>query len=353
MAWTDIAIVGWAQTPSVARTSLTEPQLCMRANLDAIAKAGIGRRDIGFTCAGSCDYLTGGPFAFVQNLDAAGAWPPISESHVEMDGAWALYEAWVRLQHGDIDLALVFGSGKSSPSNPAELYPQQLDPYYLEPLGLDPTSIGALQARALLEAGKTSEKELAEIAARSRNAAKGNPNAQLSGDEDAAALLAADYVCDPLRAHDIAPVSDGAAAIILATAEKARSLTEHPVYIRGLAHRIEVHQPGMRDLTSSPSTAAAAKAAGLDGGGLDVAELCALTTAQEVILAQALGLSDSTTINPSGGALTANPVMATGLVRIMEAAQRSADGSAHRAVAHATNGQALQHNLICILEGES
>jgi acetyl-CoA acetyltransferase len=351
MAANDIAIVGWAQTPSVALSRSTEPVLCMEANLAAIAMAGIDRRDIGFTCAGSCDYLTGGPFAFVQNLDAAGAWPPISESHVEMDGAWALYEAWVRLQHGDIDLALVFGSGKSSPSDPAVLFPQQLDPYYLAPLGLDPVSIGALQARTLLDSGRATEEAFAEVAARSRNSARSNPNAQVSGSEDAATLLKADYLANPLRAHDVAPVSDGAAAIVMATAEKARQLTKHPVYIRGLEHRIEVHQPGMRDLSRSPSTTAAAKAAGLNGGAIDVAELCALTTAQELILREALGLGAGTTINPSGGALTANPVMATGLVRIIEAAQRVADGSAHRALAHAANGQGLQHNLVAILEG--
>jgi acetyl-CoA acetyltransferase len=352
MAATDIAIVGWAQTPSVERSTATEPQLCMEANLAAIAKAGIERRDIGFTCAGSCDYLTGGPFAFVANLDAAGAWPPIAESHVEMDGAWALYEAWVRIQHGDIDLALVFGSGKSSPSNPLELYPQQLDPYYLEPLGLDPLSIGAIQARALLDAGKATEADFAAAAARSLRDAMSNPNAQASGDHDPADLLKADYVCAPLRAHDVAPVSDGAAAIILATADRARALTDSPVFIRGIDHRIEVHQPGMRDLTSSPSTTAAAKKAGLNGGQIDVAELCALFTSQEVILRDALGLGASTTINPSGGPLGANPVMATGLVRIIEAAQRVADGTAGRALAHVTNGQGLQHNLVCILEGD-
>ena len=78
---------------------------------EAIARSGIDRRSIGFTCSGSADYLAGASFAFVGNLEATGAWPPISESHVEMDGAWALYEAWVRLQHGDIDSALVFSSG--------------------------------------------------------------------------------------------------------------------------------------------------------------------------------------------------------------------------------------------------
>jgi acetyl-CoA acetyltransferase len=348
----DIAIVGWGQTPAVRRTGTTEPQLCLEANLAAIKSAGIERDQIGFTCAGSCDYLTGGPFAFVSNLDAAGAWPPIRESHVEMDGAWALYEAWVRLQHGDIDIALVFGSGKSSPSSPIELYPQQLDPYYLEPLGLDPTSIAALQARALIDSGKAKERDFAEVVARSRRAAKSNPNAQVAGDYDVDTLLSADYVCAPLRRHDLPPISDGAAAIVLATADRARSLVDHPVFIRGIDHRIDVHQPGMRDLTSSPSSASAARNAGLGAGPVDVAEVHATFSPQEIVLREAFGLGDDVDVNPSGGPLAANSVMASGLVRIIEAAQRVANGSAHRALAHATNGQALQHNLVCILEGE-
>jgi acetyl-CoA acetyltransferase len=153
MAATDIAVVGYAQTPSVRRARESEVQLLVPIVTEALARAGLDRREVGFTCAGSCDYLTGGPFAFVSNLEAAGAWPPISESHVEMDGAWALYEAWVRLQHGDIDTALVFGSGKSSPSKPDEMWAQQLDPYYLAPLGVDPASLAGIQARALLDSG--------------------------------------------------------------------------------------------------------------------------------------------------------------------------------------------------------
>ena len=348
----DIAIVGWGQTPSVRRSSATEPQLCFSAVQSAIAASNVDLREIGFTCSGSCDYLTGGPFAFVSNLEAAGAWPPISESHVEMDGAWALYEAWVRLQHGDIDTALVFGSGKSSPSNPVDLYPQQLDPYYLAPLGLDPVSMAAMQARALLDSGKATERQFAEVAVRSRRAAASNPMAQVSGDDDVDALLAEDYVCDPLRRHDLPPISDGAAAVVLATADRARELVERPVFIRGLDHRIEPHQLGMRDLTSSTSTTAAARAAGLAAGPVEVAELSATFTPQELILRDALGLDDAVSVNPSGGALAANPVMATGLIRIIEAARRIAEEGRHRALAHATGGQCLQHNLVCILEGD-
>ena len=81
---------------------------------DALAAVGLTRDDVGFWCSGSADYLTGAPFAFVSQLEATGAWPPVSESHVEMDGAWALYEAWVRLQHGDIDVAVVYAAGRST-----------------------------------------------------------------------------------------------------------------------------------------------------------------------------------------------------------------------------------------------
>ncbi len=56
-------------------------------------------------------------------------------------------------------------------------------------------------------------------------------------------------------------------------------------------------------------------------------------------------------INPSGGPLAANPIMATGLVRIAEAARRIAETDVHRALAHSSSGPCLQQNLVCILEG--
>jgi acetyl-CoA acetyltransferase len=352
MPATDIAIVGYAQTPSVRDADASEVQLLVPTVAAAIEHAGIERRDIGFTCSGSCDYLTGGPFAFVSNLEAAGAWPPISESHVESDGAWALYEAWMRLQEGDIDVALAFGSGKSSPSNPAEVWAQQLDPYYLAPLGVDPVSLAAIQARALIDSGKATERDFAEVVARSRRNAKDNPNAQLKGDFDVDALLAEPYYRQPLRRHDLPPISDGAVAVILARGDRARALCSRPVWIRGIDHRIEAHQPGMRDITTSSSTTLAARKAGYDGGPIDVAELSATFSPQEIVLRESLGLGGQTKINPSGGPLAANPIMAEGLTRIVEAASRIMDGSANRALAHATGGQLLQQNLVCLMEGE-
>src|SRR5262249_4264234 len=155
---------------------------------EALARAGLDRHEIGFTVSGSSDLLTGAPFSFVAAFDGVGAWPPIEESHVEMDGAWALYDAWVRLQHGDIDTGLVYAFGRSSLGDLQEILALQLDPYCAAPLWPDPVSLAALQARALLDAGRYGERDLAEVAARARGA-------------PVAALLDAPYLVAPLRAH--------------------------------------------------------------------------------------------------------------------------------------------------------
>ena len=84
---------------------------------------------------------------------------------------------------------------------------------------------------------------------------------------------------------------------------------------------------------------------------MDVAELHAPFSHQELILREALRLDPGKTrINPSGGALAANPVMVAGLLRLGEAARRIHDGSARRALAHATAGPCLQQNLVCMME---
>src|SRR5271170_1682073 len=196
---TDIAVVGWAQTPMVRHTELSETQMLMEVITDALEPLELTRSDVDFTCLGSCDYITGQAFSFVGNLDAIGAWPPKRDSHVEMDGAWALYEAWLRLHEGDIDIAVVTGSGRSSTGDPSLIYPMEMDPFYLAPLGADPLTFAALQARAVIAAGITDERQMAEVAARSRRDAQANPDAQVQGDADIEALLAGEYVREPLR----------------------------------------------------------------------------------------------------------------------------------------------------------
>jgi len=346
----DVAIVASQQVGNVRRASHNDIEMLTQAINGVMDQLPFGRDEIGFTCFGSSDYLTGVPFSFVRATDYSGSWPPIAESHVEMDGAWAFYEAVMRLQHGDIDLALVYSFGKSSLGDLPDVLALQLDPYCVAPLGPDSVSVAALQANALLEASEYTERDFAEVAARSRRDAMTNPNAQLAGDVTVDDLLEAPYLVYPLRKHDCPPITDAAAAVVLATAERARVLCETPIWIRGIDHRIEAHHLGSRELVRSPSTATAADAAGVGRGHVDFFELHAPFTHQELILRDALGLSDDVVVNPSGGALASNPVMSAGLIRLIETSNRLASGEGTRAVAHATSGPCLQHNLVAVME---
>ncbi len=312
-------------------------------------ETGLSTSDIGFWCSGSSDYLAGRAFSFIAAVDAIGAFPPINESHVEADAAWALYEAWVKIRTGEVDTALVYGFGKSSAGQLRRTLAMQLDPYVNAPLWPDSVSIAGLQARLGLEAGLFSERDMAEVAARSRRDAMDNPDAQIAGHVTVEELLARPYLADPLRKHDCAPITDGAAAIVLASGERARELAERPAWITGIEHRIDSPSLGARDLTTCPSATAAGAAAGTDG--VRVAELHAPFTHQEIVLRRALGIGDDVVVNPSGGALAGNPLFAAGLERIGEAARRVFSGESERVLGHATSGPALQQNLVCVMEG--
>lgn len=349
----DVAVVGFAHAPHVRRTEGTTNgvEMLMPCFAELYEELGIKQTDIGFWCSGSSDYLAGRAFSFLSAIDSIGAVPPINESHVEMDAAWALYEAYIKILTGSVDTALVYGFGKSSAGVLRRILAMQTDPYTMAPLVPDSVSTAGLQARLGLDAGKWTAEQMAQVALDSFAVAERTDSEKPGKIIDE--LLARPYFADPLRRHDIAPITDGASAIVLAAGDRARELRERPAWITGLEHRIETPVLGARDLTTSASTAASAKAAtGGDPGSIDVAELHAPFTHQHLILTEAIGLGDSTKINPSGGALAANPMFSAGLERIGFAARHIFDGSAQRVLAHATSGAALQQNLVAVLDGD-
>jgi acetyl-CoA acetyltransferase len=348
----DIAVVGFAHAPHVRRTYGTTNgvEMLMPCFASLYEQLGITKADIGFWCSGSSDYLAGRAFSFISAIDSIGAVPPINESHVEMDAAWALYEAYIKLLTGEVDTALVYGFGKSSAGTLRRVLALQTDPYTVAPLWPDSVSIAGLQARMGLDAGKWTSAQMAQVALDSFAVAQRTDSEKPAKSLDE--LLARPFFADPLRRHDIAPITDGAAAIVLAAGDRARELREKPAWITGLEHRIETPVLGARDLTVSPSTEASATAAtGGDAGSIELAEIYAPFTHQHLILTEAIGLGPSTKVNPSGGALAANPMFSAGLERIGFAAQHIWDGSAQRVLAHATSGPALQQNLVAVMEG--
>jgi hypothetical protein len=117
---------------------------------------------------------------------------------------------------------------------------------------------------------------------------------------------------------------------VLAVGDRAREVSDNPVWIRGIEHIIEAHGLGVRDLAQSPSTKAAGEKAGVDG--VDVAELHAPFSHQEPILRDALGLSNGVSINPSGGAVVTGftkveiAIRDSGIAALLHSAEAAEDG---------------------------
>jgi acetyl-CoA acetyltransferase len=346
----DVAIVGFSQRQlQNFDGSPTCAELLIPILAECYQQTGWTKKDVGFWCSGSSDYLAGRSFSFVSAIDAIGVLPPVNESHVEMDAAWALYEAWLKIQTGEVDTAIAFAFGKSSAGQLRRTLALQLDPYTMTPLWPDTVSLAGLQARAGIDAGLWDEKQMAAVVSRSLADAESNEHAVRKGKSDIDDLLAKPMFADPLRKHDCAPVTDGAVALVLAAGDRAREIQQNPAWITGFAHVTDGLQLGTRDLTTSSSAERAAAAVG-GTAGIEVAELHAPFSHQELILRSALGLGDDVAVNPSGGALAGNPMFAGGAIRVGEAARRIWDGSASKTLGHATSGPALQQNLLCVME---
>jgi acetyl-CoA acetyltransferase len=335
-----VHVAGFAQLPHVVKdVDHEEAEMVQKVVSAALTDAGVAKSDVGFVCSGSSDYVMGRPFSFTMAIDGLGIWPPMRESHVEMDGAWALYEAWVRLQHGDVDVAVVYAYGKASVGSWDAVRTLILDPYRVAPLRPPPDALAALQASAMIDAGVCSERDIAAIVARSRSSAAANPNALALDTLDVDTLLEAPTTYAPLRAHDAAAQADSAAAIVLTVGSGGPR-------IGGIAHRIDPMDFGVRDPLVARSARLAGEAAGATD--IDVAELYTPYAHEELLLREALHLHDAQ-INPSGGALCAEAPMVAGLIRIGEAAS-AVNRGARRALGHATQGPWLQQNLVCVLE---
>ena len=290
MSKREVAVIGFAQETAVDDRQRNEVEFVIPVVREAIARSGMERRDIGFTISGSCDYLAGGPFTFVMGLDGVGAWPPVKESHVEMDAAWALYEAWVAIQTGDVDSAIIYGFGKASLGDLHETWTLQTDPYTVATLWPSMVDMAALQADAYLTASGKTDGDLAEVAARCRRNAQTNPHAVVAEDVSVDDLLGRPVTHRPLRDSDIAPITDGAAAIVIAAEDVAKQYCERPAWIRGIEHRVDPQHLGFRDLATAPSAKLAAEKAGATSGAIDVAEIHAQFSHEELILARRVGV---------------------------------------------------------------
>ena len=368
MSLRNVALVGFAQLPVVARDEhRMSTEMLYPVVREALERVGVTRDAIDYQVSASADYLDGRPFGFVAALDVMGSWPPRQDLHLEMDGSFAAYYAWLKIQTGEVDTAIVCGHGKTSEGEPERVLNLQLDPYYQAPLGLTPTATAALQASAYQARTGATDADFAAVAARNRTAGARNPDNQVRESATADEMRRTPWVVEPLRRGYLPPVGESATCLVMAAEGKAEQLCERPAWIHGVDHRSELQSIGARDLSHSAGAARAAerafKMAGIGSArDVDLVELLATNPAEELIVCEALGVNAraaAPVVNPSGGALCGHPIMSTGLTGLGEgfrqlagqAGERAGPG-ARRAVAHAAQGHCLQQNVVWVLGAE-
>lgn len=200
----------------------------------------------------------------------------------------------------------------------------------------------AMMAQVYMQRYGLTREELAAVPIKNHRHAVNNPYAQYPFEIDLKAVLKSAPVADPLRLLDCSPITDGAAALILAPMEIARNFTDKPVRIKGVGAAsgpIALHDHS--DLTRLDAVKLAAerayKSAGVAPSDIQFAEVHDCFSIAEIIVAEELGFFDYGTagkaiaegqgtyggkvvINPSGGLKAkGHPVGATGVAQLIEA----------------------------------
>ena len=196
----------------------------------------------------------------------------------------------------------------------------QTDPYTVARCGRTRCVDGRPAGPPGLDAGTWTAEQMAQVALDSFADAGRTDSVEPA--DSVEELLQRPFFADPLRRHDIAPITDGASAIVLAAGDRARNCVSarpgSPVSSIASKRRSSVRA----DLTTSPSTAVSAQAAtGGDAGSIEVAELHAPFSHQQLILTEAIGLGIVDHGQPVGRRAGRQPDVLGGLERIGFAAQ--------------------------------
>ena len=209
--------------------------------------------------------------------------------------------------------------------------------------GVTAPSQYALLADRYLHETEATETDLARIAVKNHRNAARNPRAQFPKEIDVDTVLDSQFVAPPLKLYDCAPVGDGAAVVLVTTAETAAELGVDAVAIDGCgaaANNIAVAERNMTDIQGAAAAAETAyDEAGIGPDDIDIAEVHDAFTVCEAILSEALGFAPSgegyrsyqppekrgdgwtdVELSTSGGLKArGHPIGATGLLQAVEA----------------------------------
>ena len=351
-----------------------------RQHVDLISEAvnatlegsGLRIEDVDFVIDSGSDILDGRSISNCGFLGAMGAHHK-EESRVEEDGLWAALYGATKIGSGSAEVGLLLGYSKPSESDVDAFYWSQCEPFYQRPVGFGQLPASGLQAQAYLAEHSLSDEVFSAVTAAAWAKAAANPMVETSAVPGVEEAQASEIVAAPLRRLQMSRPLDGAVAVLIASRRVAERVSENPVWITGIGTAMDQHSFAKREHASLPACEVAAAAAYAKAGGFDprsasLAEVSASSAATELMVLEALGLADAgagpklfsdgsdVAINPSGGSLPADPIMATGLARLSEAALQltgrvdHGPAAAASALVHGAGGVGMQNHCVFTLE---
>jgi acetyl-CoA C-acetyltransferase len=295
----------------------------------------------------------------------------------------AVRNAFHAIASGVVDVALVIGADKTRETPTSATFWDWMglarDRGWDYPLGLIAPANFALHVARYMHEHDVRPEHLAMVAVKNHHNAVTNPVAHLRFEITIEKVLAAPRVVGPFGVLDCTPQSDGAAALVLTSAEVAREFTDRPVWVRGVGLGLDrvMHQH-KQDMTTFPATVKAAKAAysmaGIGPGDVDVAEVHDCFTGVELMDYEDLGfcgrgqakkmiengetlIDGRLPVNPSGGLKAkGHPPGATGVAQCVELFEQlrghavNQVGEVHWGLAHNIGGPTAV-SAVTILEG--
>ena len=374
------AIVGVAQTKYERRKKdQIFADLVFDVTRAALEDAGLTIDDIDSVVTVSNDFFDGRTISGMAVGDASGGQDK-NISTVSGDGTFGAFYGLMRVLSGykaTIVVAHYKGSEGSLPITTNGMF----DPIFHRHLGIDAISSAAIQANAYLTRYGIREEDIAQVSVKNHGNAKHNPFAQLPMEITVADVMKSRKIAEPLKLLDCCPISDGAAAIIIAGEEVAAKCKTKPAWVKGVAHCCEEYFLGDRDLANPVALRDAARRAYAMAGirspmdEIDIAEVLEPFSYMEPLWLEGLEfckpgeggnligkgittMGGKLPVNPSGGALSANPVLVAGLARLIEASlQVRGDAGARQvkdagtALAHGFNGPCGQSHCVWIVSG--
>jgi acetyl-CoA C-acetyltransferase len=384
-----VAVVGAGMTKFVRRAQETGKELSWIATREALASCELKLEDVDAVC------LTSAPDAFdgVHRkgdylADGAGAWAkPYMRTYVGGgSGVFTAIQGWYTVASGLADVVVCVAEEKMSSCQP---HPQGafltiFDNILERPLGPNLLWIFALEMQRYMQAYGLDKRDIAQVAVKNKRNAADHPAALLGQtDINVEDVLASETLAWPVQRLDVSPISDGAVAIVMASEEAAKRLTDRPVWVQGVGWNLDTTYWTNRDLAYPEYVENAARMAyGMAGVNeprkeihvaepydpFDYKELHHLEglllfdrgKAPEAAAAGVTARDGDLPSCPSGGLLgVGNPIAAAGLMKIAElfwqlrgeAGARQVPGTPERGVAQAW-GDLMQVGTVVVLGNE-